>query len=447
MNWTTHVLADFVLRMPAKKLPASAREAAQKCILDLLAASIAGFKSLPVKGMRNLCSKLFNSGSSNVWFSNLRLSPMGAALANSAAASALDLDDGHRAAMGHPGAAIIPAALAAAREVRADGEQLLAAIILGYETAVRVAAARDHESLDTLATGRWASYGVVAAAGRLYQLSSQKMAEAMAIAGVSSPGLSAAGYSSVMGNSVKEGIPWATFTALSSLELANQDYTGPVDILDHPDYFSAQKIRFGLGDDYLIDNVYFKPYSCCRWIHSALDACLALIENRRINPDQIQGIEVYTFSRVLRLNNYTQPQTLESAQYSLPFCLAAACLRGKNSLLPMSKSLLEQTALTSFAKKIKITIDSALDAEFPRKTPARVEIRTLQERFVKQVDEPLGDPGNPMDIDSIEKKFHHLAADKLSLRNREQLIQFVKEINTDKNIDNFFNVLSQIKIL
>jgi hypothetical protein len=76
--------------------------------------------------------------------------------------------------------------------------------------------------------------GAAAAGGRLRRMNPDNLAQALAIAGVQAPGLSAAGYSQVMGNSTKEGIPWATLTGLSALWLADKGFTGPVDILDHP---------------------------------------------------------------------------------------------------------------------------------------------------------------------------------------------------------------------
>ena len=107
----------------------------------------------------------------------------------------------------------------------------------------------------------------------------RQTAEAMAVAGVLSPGLSAAGYSKVMGNHAKEGIPWATMTGLWAADLAAGGFTGPLDILDHPDYYDAAKILAGLGEGFAVDAIYFKPYACCRWIHSALDGLVSPCAN------------------------------------------------------------------------------------------------------------------------------------------------------------------------
>ncbi len=243
-------LARFACELAPDNIPVSAYDAAKKCILDLVAASAAGSRSTAAMAVLDMSERLFSSGRSDVWFSVKTFNAPGAAYVNSTFASALDLDDGHREAMGHPGASIIPAALAVAQETNASGRELLAAIVIGYEVAVRVAAARDHAAQDTLATGRWCAYGAAAAGGWLRHMPPKKLAEAFAVAGVHAPGLSAAGYSQIMGNSAKEGIPWATLTGLSALWLADKGFTGPTDILDHADYYDSNKIISGLGNSF-----------------------------------------------------------------------------------------------------------------------------------------------------------------------------------------------------
>ncbi len=408
-NTTTLALARFACELAPDKIPLSAYEAAKKCILDLVAASAAGSRSPAAMAALDMSKRLFSSGRSDVWFSGKTFNAAGAAYVNSTFASALDIDDGHRDALGHPGASIIPAALAVAQEINASGRELLAAIVIGYEVAVRVAAARDHAAQDTLATGRWCAYGAAAAGGRIRHMPPKKLAEAFAVAGVHAPGLSAAGYSQVMGNSAKEGIPWATLTGLSALWLADKDFTGPTDILDHPDYYDSNKIISGLGNSFAIEGVYFKPYACCRWIHSAIDALFLIMAENSLNVDMISNIEVYTFERALRLNNYPRPNSLEDAQYSTPFCMAVAAIEGKEGLLPLTSNLLSRKDIVSFAHKIQLYSDQKLGRVFPGMVPARVIAHTKKGVFEKLVKSPKGDLSNPMDFSEIESKLRRLS--------------------------------------
>ncbi len=403
-NATTLVLARFACEFAPDMIPVSAYKAAKKCLLDLVAAAVAGFDLPAARAVLELSERLFSSGPSDVWFSGKTLNAAGAAYVNSAFASASDLDDGHREAMGHPGASVIPAALAVAQETNAGGRELLAAIIIGYEVAIRVAAARDHTALDTLSTGRWCAYGAAAAGGRLRHKNPDKLAQALAVAGVHSPGLSAAGYSHVMGNSAKEGIPWATLTGLSALWLADKGFSGPADILDHPDYYDSAKIIADLGKRFAIERVYFKPYSCCRWIHSAIDALCFIMAANCLNAGMIGKLEVHTFKRALRLNNYPDPNSLEDAQYSIPFCMAVAAIEGKEGLLPLQSDLLARKDIVSLARRIQLYSDRKSDRLFPAITPARVIAYTKKGVFAKRVKFPRGDLSNPMDLMEIEKK-------------------------------------------
>ena len=114
------------------------------------------------------------AGGSPVWFSGKTSSIVGAAWSNSAAASALDLDDGNRLARGHPGAAVIPTAFSLAAETGASFDDLIKAIVVGYEVGVSVAASRGFYAR----SGMWSCYGVVAAAGLLRRTPPDRLAHA-----------------------------------------------------------------------------------------------------------------------------------------------------------------------------------------------------------------------------------------------------------------------------
>lgn len=430
---TVHLLADFIQDVQADNLPTSAIIAAKRCLLDLSGAAIAGCDAVSTTALRNLARKRHAPGAAAVWFDGPEkdgLCAAGAALVNSGAASALDLDDGHRAAAGHPGAGVIPAALATAQETGANGPELLAAIALGYEVGIRVSAARDFDRQDTLSTGRWAAYGAVAAAGRLRKTFPDRLAQALSVAGVLSPGLSAAGYSRVMGNSAKEGIPWAAYTGLTALDLAESGFTGPLDILDHPNYYDAKKIAEGLGERFAVESVYFKPYGCCRWIHAALDSLRGIQETHGIAGDRILGIEVETFGRALMLNNHPAPESIESAQYSIPFCLALAAIHGGEALLPFRPDSLADGRVIALAKKVTLRMDPTLDRTFPAASPARLTVKTADGAFRGEQRHPLGDPANPMDDAALRVKFQRLSENRLSPDDQGALIQAVATMET-----------------
>ncbi len=425
-GFTTEILAEFICTLSPEMIPASSFEAAKKCIIDIAAASFAGVKES--MAAKNMAKDFFSSGTSSIWFHGESLNAPGAAYVNSSFASVLDLDDGHREAMGHPGAAIIPTALAVAEETNSSGIDFLTAVIIGYEIGIRVASARDHKRLETLSSGKWCPYGVAAAAGWLYRFSPDKLAQALSIAGVQAPELSAAGYSRLMGNSVKEGIPWSTVTGLSALMLAKNNYSGPLDILDHPGFFNSGKIISTLGKTYCIEEVYFKPYACCRWIHSAIDALLVLMDTHDLGADQISGIDVHLFKRALMLTNEIVPETIEGAQYSVQYSMAVAAVEGKEALCPMYPHTIGKKKIASFAEKIKLFEDEELTRLFPVFAPARVVIHSGKGDFEKYIKSPLGDPANPMDMNMIENKINQIADQNSFTHIASRIVDGVKQL-------------------
>jgi 2-methylcitrate dehydratase PrpD len=439
-QWTTRILAEYVRDMAAGTPDAAIASATANVLIDLFGCAAAGYFSPAARATRDTVRRLYAAGPTALWFTGDKRRPEGAAMANSTAASALDLDDGHRQASGHPGAAIIPAVLAVAAAEGANGRELIAALRAGYEVAVRVAGGRDFNRLDTLSTGRWCAYGVAAAAGLLVRDTPQVLATAFSIAGALSPGLSAAGYSTLMGNQVKEGIPWAVMTGLTALELARQGLTGPLDILDHPDYFDAAAITAGLGTGSALTAVYFKPYTCCRWIHAAIDAIIELVGGT-LDPGDIRTVDVYTFARALRLNNSADPGTLEGAQYSLPFCLAVAACGGAEALLPLSPEWLHRPEVTKLAARVQLHVDPTMDACFPAEAGARVCLETAAGRVEQTVRHPLGDPNNPMDRIRLTTKFRRLAAGVMAPADQNRLLAAVEGLPDLESIEPILSCL------
>ena len=404
-------LATFACNI--RTAPKSARASAVRCVFDLIGAAIAGHRTAGGSAARAAAVRAWGTGPAACWFSGERLTVPGAAFANAAIASALDLDDGHRAASGHPGAAVIPAVLATAEVVGADAERVLTAIALGYEVGVRISAARDFKSLHTFDSGLWCGQGVAAAVGWLRGLGPMAIANAIAIAGTTAPGQTATGYTRLMGNNVKEGIPWATATGLTAVELAANGFTGPVDFLDDDARYDQIVLTEGLGQRWRIEDVYFKLYSCCRWAHAAIDGMLEIRAQEEVAADDIVAVRIETFAQTLALNNDLAPPTLEAAQYSVPFCVAAAAVHGPTALLPLEEAALPDRAVLDCAAKVTVTVDPALDPLFPAAVPARVIVETPEARFSRLIVAPRGEPSNPLGWDDLRTKFETLAKNRL----------------------------------
>lgn len=398
------MIADYVLAARGAAVRGPAGQAALRCILDLVGAAAAGIAEPGPAAVRVVARETFGAGVVPIWFSGQSSSVIGAAFANSATASALDLDDGHRLARGHPGAAVIPTAFAVSHETGATLESLLNAIVIGYEVGITVGAAR----ITYGNTGTWSPYAVVAAAAALRGTSRAKLEHALAIAGESAPNQlfasAPAQTPAPEGSDVKEGIPWSVVTGLVALDLAEAGHTGPRNILD-----SALHYRFpddlSLGSAAHISSAYFKLYACCRHVHAPLDALLHLIDKHGIDWRSIDSIEVETYSGALRISNKARPTSLVDVQYSIPYCLALAAIVGPQALLPLSAEALDNEDVAALARRTRLSLNASFDARFPAETLARVAIISAGRRFVSDVTAPKGEATNPLSWEELEAKF------------------------------------------
>lgn len=419
-------LAQHIVFGTFNRPPSSVREQASCCILDAVTAAVAGYGSPAATVCRTRAKYVFGDGRSPVWLAGRTLNAVGAAFTNSAAMSALDFDDGHRKARGHPGAAVIPAALAAIGvDCPSSSDALVSAVVAGYEISIRVAAAQNPLSIKTRQSGRWTAFGAVTAAASINGCSVDTIAAAMATAGCWSPNQQAngsSGYSRQTGNHAKEGIPWSVVTGMTALDLAGGGFTGPGDILDHTDYFNPSIVLGGLGHRWEILGVYFKPYSCCRYIHPAIDAVVKLMNDHKIRSSDVQAIHVRTFDWAKRLQNSCSPVNLVEIQYSLPFCVAAVVRYGVACLAPIDQNLLRNQDVERLASRVSLDVDPEIDGRFPAETLAQVAIQTKRGTVASGIVSPRGDAGDPINWDGLIDKFRLSTSRLLSEERQAQFI-------------------------
>lgn len=414
-------IAAWVLAYDSSTLSDDLAASARNCILDNLAAALAGHALLPASAAREVATRTFGAGEARIWFGRSALCAAGAAWANSVAASSCDLDDGHRHARGHPGSAIIPAVLAHMAARPKSDREVLAAIALGYEIAVRMAAAQQHHKIQTHQSGRWAGFGVAAACARLLDLDRDQLANALAISGVWAPNQLAngsSGFAQNTGNWAKEGIPVATLQAMLAIDLARLGFSGPLDIFDHQSHYAADALVLSDQPGAIL-SIYFKRYACCRYVHPVLDAWQALLGDAIVDADQIARIEVSTFSWAMNLSNTLQPQSLVDMQFSVPFCLATRIIYGSAALIVPSDDLLHDTRIIDLAGKIHLVVDPAFDDRFPAETLAGLRVET---RSGVQFHSGGGIAPKAMSRNDLIEKFAFVASGRLPDHNTRKIL-------------------------
>jgi len=405
MNSNQRAVA-FVLDTKWNDLPETVQHQSKRALLDNLGVLIAGGitpatritnafveDQLVVNNPKDGCT---------VVSTGKKVSAVGAALANGIAANGLDMDDGFKAAKGHPGAALLPVLLAAAEmAIDASGRDFLTALVVGYELAIRAAMIR-HTAYSTYhSTGSWGAIGGAAAGGRLLGLDSGQLSHAMGIAEYFAPIAPMMKGIDVVAMT-KDSIGWGAMVAMSSIVLARKGFTGVNPIFeDGP----GPGLVAGLAGDWLLLDLYHKPYACCYWVQAPIAGTLALIEEHRLTPGQINRIRVHSFHETTRLS-CAAPGDTEAAQYNLAYGVACAVIKGKVGPSEVTPPAIFDPQTLAFMKKIEPVEDPEIQKGFPANRQARVEITTIDGNVFDSglVDAPWGvSTDRPTDQDLIEK--------------------------------------------
>ncbi len=426
----TNELIAFVRALDGSRLPDEILRQAVRVVLDLVGVAIAGAGTPMGRVSARFACDHYAAGPATVVGASGGLSAVGATWANGIAASALDLDDGHRLAMGHPGASVIPAALAVAETTGASGREFLAAIVAGYEVAVRASAARVPAYKERqYSTGIWGGLGAAAAAGRLLGLDERGFHSALGTAASHGPFPPAGPMAN--DSMTKEVIGWAAMTGCAAAFLSRNGFVGPEDVFDYSGRWNTNDLVDGLGDParYAVLGVYFKPHAVCRWAHPAIDAMLELTARHAIGPAEIETICVEGFYEMTRLLDYA-PRTVVGAQFSLPFALALAARDRAVGLAQVSESALTDPELLALARRVEVKVDPELARQFPAKTSARVTVRTARGGYCSAVEFPKGNPENPLADTELVDKFRAVAGPVIGDAAARALVDAILDLPT-----------------
>ncbi|MER9249941.1 MmgE/PrpD family protein [Mesorhizobium sp. M0590] len=438
----TQDVANTVASLTYDGLPAHVCDKAKLLILDCVGCMIAGSTSRGAKQM-TLCLGCIDSGGvSTVFGTSLHFHPANAAHANAHSASMLSLDDSY-VLFGHPGASIIPAALAVAEDVGNSGKELLAAIVGGYEMSLRLGTAmRPSEDRDRQVKGlaSWQIFGACTAASLLHRFSDEQIADAYGLIPMHAQLPFLRKFHSRPMSLLKNNYGWANKGAITAVDLVRAGFHGNRTIFDGDDGFWAMagSDRFEprdmldrWGERYFILETGFKPFGVCRWIHTAVDCLRALLTRHGFGRADVNGIHVETVSDFVRDFNGPWPQSTAEAAFHIPYALALE-LHDKSSTAGLREEDLTDEALKQTASRTSLSPLAGADEKFYAKKllPARVNV-TLRngETLSEQAEIPTGAPGGPaFGPGEVEAKFLTLASPILGEANAVRLKEALLEL-------------------
>ena len=415
----TAKLSAFAATLEIAALPPAVVERTRLLVLDLVGNAVrARHDSESTPALIAAVEALgLASGTSRVFADARGYAPAGAALVNAVLGHSLDFDDTHAEAVLHPGAPVIPAALAAAGMVGASGAEVLTAIVAGYEVALRLALALPagaHYDRGFHPTATCGAFGAAAAAARVFRLDAGHVASALGIA------LSqTAGSLQFLANGAwtkRFQVGWASMAGLTAATLAREGFKGAAEPFEGrhgflnayaPSPRPERAIR-DLGSVYELMATGVKPYPSCRWGHAGIDAALALRAELGLAASEIESVTLGISRAGLLLigepaAKKADPRNIVDAQFSGPFVIAVALALGAMNW--NSYRLLDDPVIRALLTKISCENDPVIEAEFPANMSAKLTLRARGQVFSRIVIVPKGEPANFPDEAAFHAKF------------------------------------------
>ena len=398
-----HELAAFI-QSKNHRIDSDTLHQAKRLAADTIGVAFGGIETSAFKSGLQSKDPLFGEGPHSIWGTGLKSSLLGACFYNALSIRSTDFDEGHRKAVGHPASSIIPVAFSLGWANHCSYVKILRAIIIGYELATRFSHSREESNINTYSSGRWAAIGTATCVSYLLELSVEQTMHALSNAWVLSPTMIGGATDVSTGSMSKEGVAWATQSGLQSALLAKNGFIGPYLFVDAHDDFHTQKLLNDLGNGWLINSNYFKPYACCRWLHSAARAGEILNAENNFNLNDITSIEIDIFRRAIKLVSSDFPENPVQAQFHVPFVVANMLLY--NHVLPehFSPENIKNETIKKLISKTTLIEKETYNDQFPEKLPSAVTIKTINHSSKKEVlTAPWGAACQPTDDELLDK--------------------------------------------
>ena len=239
----------------------------------------------------------------------------------------------------------------------------------------------------------------------------------------------------------KDGVPFGVMIGAIAVMETLCGFIGNKNLLESDKY---RHYLNDLNDNYEIMNLYFKPYTCCRWAHPAIDSCLEIMRNNGISYKDIKEVTIHTFKGASMLSKII-PKTEDEAQYNISYPVAAAIVTGDFGLNQLTREAFENQDILVMMEKLKFKVDPEIDGKFPQRRICRAEIITYDgQRFISSECEPKGEAHENIGMDWIVEKFKRITAPVIKQDFQDYIVDIMKnqlDIPVVKIIDEVNNNL------
>ncbi len=433
----TRRISEWASGLRYEDLDQDAIDAARRFLFDTLGCALGGFGMEDVRIFLEHLDEMGGAGKCTLIGAGSKTNAVSATMANSLMARAMDYNDIYwKQDPSHP-SDIIPGVLALAEHEGLDGRRILVGIVVAYEFEMRLCEA----AIPGIRERGWhhatlTSFATPVAAGCMLGLNAEQIQHAIGISGSHCHTLGAvtAGKLTMMKNTVD---PMAVREGVEAALLARRGYEGPEHVIEGKEgmvhclgeSWDLGKLEDGLGDGFRISQCGMKSYPTEALTHAPITAVLDLVRENGLKAEDVAAVQIESIARaadILSDPSKYDPKTRETADHSLPYCIAAALADLKVTPQQFTVEKIADPRIRAQLNKVKVVANEEFEKLFPAKQATRVTIKTASgQEFVKRRDMPKGDPRDPMSEEELQIKFDALAEPILSDRRRQELRETV----------------------
>jgi len=428
---TDYRTEKYVLNTTWEQYPEAVKEHALMCSLDIMVALILGSYGKQFDAGLKLSLMMGLDGDIPVVGDSHTFNLLGAAIAMGHSSNSFDIDDGHRQIQGHPGTSFIAGVLAAAMKQDVSYKEYLSTLVICYEFTIRWALSMQKEYGFLHSTGTYGAFGTALGIGRLLGFDEKMLNNALSIADYHAP-LTPVMRAVEFPSMNKDGVPFGALVGTMAILETICGSTGRTHLLEKPEY---KEHLDDFGEKWHILDLYFKPYTCCRWAHQPILACIDLMNKHGFNHTQVEQVKIYTFNSAAKLSKI-KPSTTDEAQYNIAWPVASALVYGDVGYSEVRDEALDDNIVLSMMGRLDFIVDRDLDALFPGKRMAYVEIQLKDGTTYKsRVFEAAGEMDDPeLNLEWIKKKFRRVTRLMLDRDKQEEIISMMINPELDKSI-------------
>ena len=454
MGSISRKMAQFALSLTYDQIPAPSRKEAKRFLLDSVGCALAALDNEDMRQAFEYIQMFGGHQQATVIGHGIKTDLGNATLMNALLIRAMDYNDIYwKQDPSHP-SDIIPAALAPAEYRGLSGRDLLVGILIAYELEMRLCLTA-HPGVREVGWHHASLTQFVSplVAARMFGLTEDQAVAACGISGSShfTLGGVVAGHLTNMKNTAD---PMATEAGVRAAMLASTGYSGPIELFEGKEgvfevirnvKWDVDKMLDGLGERFLITECGYKAFPTEALTHQPITAVMEVMSENAIDPRTVTEVLVETTTRgadILSDPSKYEPRTKETADHSLPYCIAVAVTKG--NVLP---SDFEEKALTDpfvwdMLTKIKVVANAEIDAMFPGVKRAIVTITTADgASFTKQADHAKGCTESPLTDEELIDKFRSNASHAMSAKRMDKIVEATFALEDVANTAEYMKLL------